>query len=64
LQRAASADFTSRRVPVLLHSRYCRSDAVDRFGEHACIGGGLGPRLPATELMALANAMRLKKFGA
>jgi len=53
-------------VPVLLHSRYCRPDSVDRFGERACINGGLGPRFPATDLMplALANALRLKKFGA
>jgi 2,3-bisphosphoglycerate-independent phosphoglycerate mutase len=53
-------------VPVLLHSRYCRPDGVDRFGERACMNGGLGPRFPATDLMplALANALRLKKFGA
>jgi 2,3-bisphosphoglycerate-independent phosphoglycerate mutase len=53
-------------VPVLLHSRYCRPDGVDRFGERDCMRGGLGPRLPATDLMplALANALRLKKFGA
>lgn len=53
-------------VPVLLHSRYCRPDGVDRFGERSCMGGGLGPRMPATDLMplALANALRLKKFGA
>jgi 2,3-bisphosphoglycerate-independent phosphoglycerate mutase len=53
-------------VPVLLHSRYCRPDGVDRFGERACISGGLGPRLPATDLMplAMANALRFKKFGA
>jgi 2,3-bisphosphoglycerate-independent phosphoglycerate mutase len=53
-------------VPVLLHSRYCRPDDVDRFGERACMSGGLGPRFPATDLMplALANALRLKKFGA
>ncbi len=53
-------------VPVLLWSRYCRSDAVDRFGERACMAGGLGPRLRATDLMplALANAGRLEKFGA
>jgi 2,3-bisphosphoglycerate-independent phosphoglycerate mutase len=52
-------------VPVLLWSRYCRSDAVDRFGERACMAGGLGPRLPATDLMmlALANALRLEKYG-
>ena len=53
-------------VPVLLWSRYCRPDTVDRFGERACIQGGLGPRLPAKHLMpiALANAHRLEKFGA
>jgi len=53
-------------VPLLLHSRYCRPDGVDRFGERDCIKGGLGPRFPATDLMplALANALRLKKFGA
>jgi 2,3-bisphosphoglycerate-independent phosphoglycerate mutase len=53
-------------VPVLLHSNRCRRDDVDRFGERACISGGLGPRFPATDLMplAMANALRLKKFGA
>jgi 2,3-bisphosphoglycerate-independent phosphoglycerate mutase len=53
-------------VPVLLWSRVCRPDNVERFGERACLDGGLGPRIPATELMplALAHAGRLKKFGA
>jgi len=53
-------------VPVLLWSNYCRIDKVNRFGERACMSGGLGPRFPAVDLMplALANAMRLKKFGA
>jgi 2,3-bisphosphoglycerate-independent phosphoglycerate mutase len=53
-------------VPVLLWSRHCRTDGVDRFGERACMAGGLGPRIPAVDLMplALANAMRLEKFGA
>jgi len=53
-------------VPVILWSRQCRTDDVDRFGERACIDGGLGPRIPAADLMplALANAMRLEKFGA
>ncbi len=53
-------------VPVLLWSRYCRGDRVDRFGERACTTGGLGPRIPAVELMPLmmANAGRLEKFGA
>ena len=53
-------------VPVLLWSQFCRPDNVNRFGERACMTGGLGPRLPAVDLMpiALANAGRLKKFGA
>jgi 2,3-bisphosphoglycerate-independent phosphoglycerate mutase len=53
-------------VPVLLWSKYCRADSVNRFGERACMGGGLGPRIPAVDLMplAMANALRLQKFGA
>lgn len=53
-------------VPVLLHSKHCRTDEVQTFGERACIRGALGPRLPAKELMPLmlANALRLAKFGA
>lgn len=53
-------------VPVLLWSKYCRADGVERFGERACLSGALGPRLPAVDLivLALANALRLEKFGA
>lgn len=53
-------------VPVLLWSRYCRSDSVNRFGERACMAGSLGPRLPTIDLMPLmmANAGRFEKFGA
>lgn len=53
-------------VPVLLWSRHCRFDGVDRFGERSCLHGGLGSRFPAVDLLplALANAQRLKKFGA
>ncbi|MEA2055854.1 MAG: 2,3-bisphosphoglycerate-independent phosphoglycerate mutase [Candidatus Thermoplasmatota archaeon] len=53
-------------VPVLLYSKYCRADRVEKFGERNCITGGLGPRFPAEDLMplALANAKRLGKFGA
>jgi 2,3-bisphosphoglycerate-independent phosphoglycerate mutase len=53
-------------VPVLLWSKWCRSDKVDSFGERACMNGGLGKRLPAVDIMplALANAKRLDKFGA
>ena len=53
-------------VPIIIWGAYCRPDEVRRFGERACITGGLGPRLPATEIMplALANALRLDKYGA
>jgi 2,3-bisphosphoglycerate-independent phosphoglycerate mutase len=53
-------------VPVMLWSPYCRPDPVQTFGERACMAGGLGNRMPATDLMplALANAQRLEKFGA
>ena len=53
-------------VPTLLYSKLCRPDGIDRFGERACLKGGLGARFPAYELMplALANAGRLDKLGA
>ena len=53
-------------VPTLLWSPQCRPDDVQRFGERACMAGGLGPRLPSTHLMplAMANARRLEKYGA
>lgn len=52
-------------VPVLLYSRWCRPDAVKEFSESACISGGLG-RFPARQIMllAMANALKLNKFGA
>jgi 2,3-bisphosphoglycerate-independent phosphoglycerate mutase len=53
-------------VPLIIWSKYCRTDLVEEFGERACITGGLGPRLPAVDILpiALANAKRLEKFGA
>jgi 2,3-bisphosphoglycerate-independent phosphoglycerate mutase len=53
-------------VPVLMWSKYCRADEVKTFGERPCMAGGLGPRIPATDLipLALANAGWLRKFGA
>lgn len=53
-------------VPVLFYSKTCRPDGIDSFGERACLGGGLGVRFPAYELMslAMAHAGRLEKFGA
>jgi 2,3-bisphosphoglycerate-independent phosphoglycerate mutase len=52
-------------VPVLLHSRWCRPDQVNRFSETACALGGLG-RIQASRIMplAMANALKLGKFGA
>lgn len=53
-------------VPVLIRSPYCRRDRVERFGERACMAGGLGQRIPATALIpiAVASALRLEKYGA
>lgn len=53
-------------VPLLIRSRNCRPDNVTAFGERDCMLGGLGPMLPATDIMpiAMANALRLDKFGA
>jgi 2,3-bisphosphoglycerate-independent phosphoglycerate mutase len=52
-------------VPLLIHSRYVRSDGIQEFGERACNRGSLGI-IPATQVMplALANALRLTKYGA
>ncbi|MCL0103164.1 2,3-bisphosphoglycerate-independent phosphoglycerate mutase [Dehalococcoidia bacterium] len=52
-------------VPILLHSRWCRPDRTREFSESACLRGGLG-RIPATDIMplAMANALKLSKFGA
>ncbi len=52
-------------VPFMLKSRWCRPDDVTEFSERACLAGGMG-RFPATEIMplAMANALKLAKFGA
>lgn len=52
-------------VPALLWSKYCRPDEVATFEERTCIRGALG-RMATKHLIfvALANALRLKKFGA
>lgn len=53
-------------VPTLLYSKYCRTDNVESFGERFCMNGALGPRFPSIEILplALANALRLDKYGA
>jgi 2,3-bisphosphoglycerate-independent phosphoglycerate mutase len=52
-------------VPVIIHGKYCRTDAVRSFSEPACLAGGLG-RIPSMQIMplAMANAQKLTKFGA
>ena len=52
-------------TPVLIYSKWCRADKICKFSEPACILGGLG-RFPSTEIMslAMANALKLTKFGA
>ncbi len=52
-------------VPILLYSKWCRSDRASEFSESACVFGGLG-QFPATQVMplAMANALKLTKFGA
>lgn len=52
-------------VPVTICGQYARVDGVETFDEYACEFGTLGTR-PGVHLMglALANAGRMKKFGA
>jgi 2,3-bisphosphoglycerate-independent phosphoglycerate mutase len=52
-------------LPVVLHSKWCRTDRVGEFSETACTAGGLG-RFPTTQIMplAMAHALKLAKFGA
>ncbi len=52
-------------VPLLLRAEYCRTDGSKEFSETACTRGGLG-RILATDIMplAMANALKLDKFGA
>lgn len=52
-------------VPVMIYSEYCGADAVETFNERECDRGGLGI-FESRYLMGLllANALRLKKYGA
>ena len=52
-------------VPVMIYSKHCRSDKVDKFSELEFNTGGLG-HIKSTQIMplAMANAMKLTKFGA
>jgi len=51
--------------PFMLFSKYIRGDEVEQFNEKECVKGGLG-RFPAVNVLPLmmANALKLKKFGA
>jgi 2,3-bisphosphoglycerate-independent phosphoglycerate mutase len=52
-------------VPLLIHSKYVLGRISQAFTERECLKGELGI-IPAHKIMqlALANALRLKKFGA
>ncbi|HSB65556.1 MAG TPA: hypothetical protein VLD65_03205, partial [Anaerolineales bacterium] len=52
-------------VPLLIYSTYIRPDGITEFGERACLKGSLGI-IPATQVMplAMANALRMAKYGA
>ncbi|MBN1383359.1 MAG: 2,3-bisphosphoglycerate-independent phosphoglycerate mutase [Elusimicrobia bacterium] len=52
-------------VPVLIYSKKCRFDKVEKFSETEFISGGLG-RILARDIMpiALSNAGKLLKYGA
>tara|TARA_B100000315_G_scaffold231761_1_gene243351 strand:- start:5416 stop:6621 length:1206 start_codon:yes stop_codon:yes gene_type:complete len=52
-------------VPLLIYSKFCRPDAAKEFGESDCLRGGLGI-IHATDIMtlAMANSLKLEKFGA
>ncbi|MDO8567814.1 MAG: 2,3-bisphosphoglycerate-independent phosphoglycerate mutase [Dehalococcoidales bacterium] len=52
-------------VPALIYSQWCRHGQVTKFGETACLSGSMG-RIPAAQLMplAMANALKLNKYGA
>ncbi len=62
---AALAMHSWHTVPVVLWAKYCRKDEVTEFTEPACLRGGLG-QIHAAELMslAMANALKLNKYGA
>jgi 2,3-bisphosphoglycerate-independent phosphoglycerate mutase len=51
--------------PIVLSSKFIRTDAVEKFDERSCLQGGLG-RFPATSIMPLmlANALKFQKYGA
>ena len=62
---AALSSHSWHPVPVVIWSKYCRADSARGFAETECARGAMGC-MRATDIMpiALANAMRLAKYGA
>ena len=62
---AAMKSHSWHPVPTMIVAPFCRTDEVEEFSERACARGGLG-HFQAVELMpmAMANALKLEKFGA
>ncbi len=62
---AALSGHSWHPIPLLIYSQWCRKDNVHSFGETDCASGSLG-NLPAVEIMplAMANALKLNKYGA
>ncbi|MBT3362985.1 MAG: 2,3-bisphosphoglycerate-independent phosphoglycerate mutase [Chloroflexi bacterium] len=52
-------------IPLMIYSKWCRKDTVHEFSESSCASGALG-NLPAVDIMplAMANALKLNKYGA
>ncbi len=52
-------------VPTMIYSAHCRPDQTNSFSESTCLQGGLGI-FPASQIMqlAMANALKLQKYGA
>ncbi len=62
---AAMKSHSWHPVPTLLYSKYVRPDGIAEFGERACARGNLGTvQAKDLILLALANAGRIKKYGA
>jgi len=53
------------RIPTMIHSKLCRPDKIEVFDEISCLRGSLnGYNSKDIMPLALAHAMKLKKFGA
>lgn len=52
-------------VPILIHGKYSGKDGLPKFTERNCVRGSLG-QIPgsAALVLAMANALKLNKFGA